>query len=1126
MASPTRLPPQAPSESADQPSSRFSAPGGRLTSSVARLRNEFAGQGPVAAGQLVRALLDSHGYYVDQPIADRIRPDGLLASLGSVRIVAEHLATARSCWDEKRVPVLRGRFVILGLALEEAVGWHLLENGIIGSLLTNWQPGSGTTVEPYAVAWDVLSDGGRSTIEKQPLLAASYGAPAQATTVIPAPVQAMAWSGGGDRLAVLAGGTVYEFRPERYEPPSGSRVSRPIGDFVKTVGSIGWDGANGVVGLRIDNGHAELLRASDGTVVNEQDGIISGLLSGDGLRAWLEASGGVFRWTTTESLPVTLTAPVQPLPATPVAVDWTGGQGLLSVPNGGLLLAGSPPGSPVPGTPPGSSAADVVPVLAPEPFGSWPCALVKLGTQTAVTYAVLDGVEVRDVHGNLVCRIATGSGTAHALAVDPAGTSLAVGTGKVVRVWPLGAHPAPPVVPAYAADRPGQSGDLLDAGRDARAIASLISARDVDPPLSIGLFGAWGSGKSFILQEIIGILKTAERSEGYLQHIKVVEFNAWQYAETNLWASLVDRVLREIAEFPVLAPPSPPEVSQAEEEAAKASRAAVEAGKEVEEATAALEQAREKLVRQRHHAAWLGATVLVLAAVAIIGTLFGGTGRTLTAASAALALISAAAGLLDRSRTAATQVEDLAKDGRSGVAWAARLLGRPEELAVQTKAAVLQQLEAKRDAANANSERLHHALNQVKEAAGQQPLGALLHRLATISEYRDQLSLVTRTRDAFKEVDDAINTARLGRDQPARPDAATDADHLGSAGNPSAGPHLDRIVIVIDDLDRCPPEKVVKVLEAVHLLFSFRMFVVLIAVDTRWLEQSLRIHYGQLLGGSTAPAPTDYLEKIIQVPLHLLPLDQSMVRAMISGLTRSAQQPAESEARPEQRGIGRPEQAQSEAMDAGAPGRRPLIATVPRARPVPVELINVTGPEAAAMSDVALLIGTTPRTIKRFVNIYRLLKAKSATWDVDEPDTRSGAGLRGHEVAAFLLAVVTGRPTAAGMVFSALLAAPAGATAEQALIGLMSPEPADPIAAAEPAVPLSQRSPVSADLQWSAEAAAGIAAICAWLTVHRPYAEAPAELYASWAREVSRFSFTPPLGPPEMALSPQQFDSR
>ncbi len=52
-------------------------------------------------------------------------------------------------------------------------------------------------------------------------------------------------------------------------------------------------------------------------------------------------------------------------------------------------------------------------------------------------------------------------------------------------------------------------------------------------------------------------------------------------------------------------------------------------------------------------------------------------------------------------------------------------------------------------------------------------------------------------------------------------------------------PPIERIVLYIDDLDRCHPDKVVEVLQAVHLLLAFDLFVVIVAVDPRWLERSL-----------------------------------------------------------------------------------------------------------------------------------------------------------------------------------------------------------------------------------------------------------------------------------------------
>ena len=86
----------------------------------------------------------------------------------------------------------------------------------------------------------------------------------------------------------------------------------------------------------------------------------------------------------------------------------------------------------------------------------------------------------------------------------------------------------------------------------------------------------------------------------------------------------------------------------------------------------------------------------------------------------------------------------------------------------------------------------------------------------------------------------------------------------------------------IDDLDRCRAEQVVRVLEAVHLLLAFDRFVVVVGVDTRWLETSLMSFYDEQLranrddsNGQTGAAPDpratvrDYVEKIFQVPIQI-----------------------------------------------------------------------------------------------------------------------------------------------------------------------------------------------------------------------------------------------------------------
>jgi KAP family P-loop domain len=105
-----------------------------------------------------------------------------------------------------------------------------------------------------------------------------------------------------------------------------------------------------------------------------------------------------------------------------------------------------------------------------------------------------------------------------------------------------------------------------------------------------------------------------------------------------------------------------------------------------------------------------------------------------------------------------------------------------------------------------------------------------------------------------------------------------------------------RIVLYIDDLDRCEPEKVVDVLQAVNMVLSFRLFVVVVAVDARWLSRSLEKKYPDFFGvagkNSSARDSTrhataaDYLEKIFQVPYWVPPMDgEKGGPALVSDLT-------------------------------------------------------------------------------------------------------------------------------------------------------------------------------------------------------------------------------------------------
>lgn len=80
-------------------------------------------------------------------------------------------------------------------------------------------------------------------------------------------------------------------------------------------------------------------------------------------------------------------------------------------------------------------------------------------------------------------------------------------------------------------------------------MATAIAGTDTKLPLSIGLFGEWGSGKSYFM----GLLRKQVQElalsgqPAYCSGILQIGFNAWSYADANLWASLGDEIFRELA---------------------------------------------------------------------------------------------------------------------------------------------------------------------------------------------------------------------------------------------------------------------------------------------------------------------------------------------------------------------------------------------------------------------------------------------------------------------------------------------------------------------------------------------------------------------------------------------------
>jgi len=78
-----------------------------------------------------------------------------------------------------------------------------------------------------------------------------------------------------------------------------------------------------------------------------------------------------------------------------------------------------------------------------------------------------------------------------------------------------------------------------------------------------------------------------------------------------------------------------------------------------------------------------------------------------------------------------------------------------------------------------------------------------------------------------------------------------------------------KIVIFVDDLDRCQPEKAVELLESIKLILSQPGFIFVIAVDQRVIENYLERRYIGQCGEQVSGWGRLYMDKIVQLPIGI-----------------------------------------------------------------------------------------------------------------------------------------------------------------------------------------------------------------------------------------------------------------
>lgn len=88
-----------------------------------------------------------------------------------------------------------------------------------------------------------------------------------------------------------------------------------------------------------------------------------------------------------------------------------------------------------------------------------------------------------------------------------------------------------------------------------------------------------------------------------------------------------------------------------------------------------------------------------------------------------------------------------------------------------------------------------------------------------------------------------------------------------------------RMVFFIDDLDRCMPDKALRLLEALKLYLNVKNCVYFLGVDHEVLEKGIELEYSGLDIGEA-----EYLDKIVQMPFHIPPVEPGCMDGFVKSL--------------------------------------------------------------------------------------------------------------------------------------------------------------------------------------------------------------------------------------------------
>ncbi|TQK05672.1 P-loop NTPase fold protein [Herbaspirillum sp. SJZ130] len=663
------------------------------------------------------------------------------------------------------------------------------------------------------------------------------------------------------------------------------------------------------------------------------------------------------------------------------------------------------------------------------------------------------------------------------------------------------------LVAGYASDSINVSSDRLGISMEVGVLTAIMMAKAVKPPLAIGLFGNWGTGKSFFMQSMKLRAKQLEakakknESSNFCSKIVQVEFNAWHYVDTNLWASLatfiLDSLAREVKEpgteedseatlFSSLElAKSDKDIAQKEsdvatkrleeneksllslrnekmakelsladiqikdfidqvakdESAQKIKSALTDLGifttwKNVEEFESAIANARSTggriwalgsalTVRPNFFSrtTFILLLIFVIPALLYFGLQFVSIDVFAKKVSAIAAQVSTIfIGLtlwlkkgIDFVKGNLKKIEEAKEKFDKQVVKFREKLTQEEQILLNEIDTLKAHEQVALARVGAATSKVLEIETRLLELEKQKSLTHFLKERTESEDYRKHLGLVSTVRKDFEAL-----ATKLSME--------------------NAVVKVDRIILYIDDLDRCPADKVVDVLQAVHLLLAYPLFVVVVGVDSRWLLRSLRLHFQELgfeeKKNEWAATPQHYLEKIFQIPYSLQQMSNKGYVSLIEQLMAnpnnvdSTQNERESNLHhaPGVKENGAPNKAETKNIGRDPTGELSDHTSNDRDFAAQDEAEDDFVVEENALiireweMSFAQQLGNfipSPRAAKRLSNLYRILKARVSLADLGKFE--GSAETKGEfQIPMLLLAILIKDSYAAAMWFPML----------------------------------------------------------------------------------------------------------